>query len=123
MKKITFFYRDLFVEVFVVVALILATRGLSVPLPHVLNRTESIHVLFQVSFNSSLPSKHKVHILCISKLCNITVANLPLELAIRTLAVRTIASGLTAVSVLASGLTYCSWLTAATWLMGTLHPL
>ncbi len=39
-----------FLCVFVVVILISATRGWSAPLPYALNRTESIHVFFQVSF-------------------------------------------------------------------------
>lgn len=42
-------------------------------IPHVLNGTKNIHVFFQVSFIFSVHFKHKVHILCRSKLCSITV--------------------------------------------------
>ncbi len=52
-----------FFEVFLIVILISATRGLSATLAHVLNRTEQ-------------DSKHNVHkVLCVSKLCNITVVS------------------------------------------------
>lgn len=40
---------------------------------HVLNSTKSIQVFFQASLKLSMQSKHMVHILCVSKLANITV--------------------------------------------------
>ena len=78
------------------VILISATGGHSAPLAHVANRTESVHVLLQVSLIAPFPLNTRCiyrYIYCvISKLCNIIVTTLPLALAILTLAVSPLAS-------------------------------